>query len=360
MVDWLASMQQTYEYYVVDPLTWMDKERLTNVVSCSIDRDLEAETLGSASIEMTDLVGESYIRVYLVVIQNGAKERFPLGTFLIQTPSSNFDGKIREVTVEAYTPLLELKETPPPLGYSVLENERIMDKASELVKENVRAPVVSAISINEDDNIYQSLKSDFVANADDTWLSFLRDLIANAKYSFGLDEMGRILFVPDQDTASLQPVWTYTDDNSSILLPNLDMTHDLYSVPNVVEVTYSSGSGFMSATVTNDDENSLTSIVNRGREIVYRTEYSSSLGRPNDEGQLKDYAERLLKEMSSVEYTIKYSHGYCPVRIGDCIRLNYSRAGLTDIKAKVTAQSIDCVSGCQVTETAVFTKKLWR
>ena len=44
--------------------------------------------------------------------------------------------------------------------------------------------------------------------------------------------------------------------------------------------------------------------------------------------------------------------------MGDCVRLNYSRAGLTNVKAKVISQSIDCRPGCPVTETAVFTMNL--
>jgi hypothetical protein len=58
---------------------------------------------------------------------------------------------------------------------------------------------------------------------------------------------------------------------------------------------------------------------------------------------------------------VSYSHGYCPVRIGDCVRLNYRRAGLDDVKAMVKTQTIKCSSGgCEVSETAVFTKKLWK
>ena len=115
MADWLASMQQTFEYYIVDPGTWKDTKRLDNVKSCSISRDSDSETLGSATIDVTDSLGECYIRVYLITIQNGIKEKHPLGTFLVQTPSSSFDGKIRSVSMDAYTPLLELKENPPPL-----------------------------------------------------------------------------------------------------------------------------------------------------------------------------------------------------------------------------------------------------
>lgn len=353
MADWLSSMQQTFEYYVVDPGTWKEYRMLDNVKSCSITRDAEAETLGSATIDVTNSVGECYIRVYLITIQNGVKERHPLGTFLVQTPSSNFDGKMQNVAMDAYTPLLELKESQPPLGYSILKNDNIMDIAYRLVREHARAPVVEAVSST-------TLYYDFVADPNsDTWLSFLTDLIANAKYTFSLDEMGRILFSPKQDTASLQPVWTYDDDNSSILYPELNMDHDLYGIPNVVEVIYSNGHDSYYAKVINDDDNSPISTVNRGREIVHRVTDPDIIGDPT-QNQIQAYAEGLLREMSSLEYTVTYTHAYCPVRIGDCVRLNYARAGMTDIKAKVISQDIKCEPGCPVTEKAVFTTSLWR
>lgn len=352
MVDWTKSMQQTFEYYTVDPGTWKDVKRLDNVKTSSISRDSEVETLGSATIDITESVGESYIRIYLITIQKGVKEKHALGTFLVQTPSSSFNGKIREVSMDAYTPLLELKENPPPLGYSVLKNDNIMDIAYALVSENLRAPVVKTSNTS-------TLSYDFVADPNDTWLSFITDLIANAKFTFGLDEMGRILFLPKQDTASLQPIWTYDDSNSSILYPDLSMDHDLYGIPNVVEVIYSNGRDSYYAKAVNEDENSPISTVNRGREIIHRVTNPDLVGDPTEK-QIKEYAERTLKELSCLEYTITYKHGYCPVRIGDCVRLNYSLAGLTNIKAKVISQSIKCEPGCPVTEKAVFTTNLWR
>lgn len=352
MPNWSESMGRTYEYYIVDPRTWKDKTKLDKVKSCTINRDSSVETLGSASFELAETLGECYVRVYLITIQNGVKERFSLGTFQIQTPSVTFDGMMKDTSVDAYTPLLELKENPPPLGYSMLKDTNIMDSAYRLVREQARAPVVKT-------ECSTKLYCDFVANTDDTWLSYTKDLIANAKYEFGLDEVGRILFLPKQDTASLQPVWTFNDDNSSILYPEVTIKHDLYGIPNVVEVVYSNGGDYFHARVVNDDSNSPISTVNRGREILYRETNPSLSGNPT-EGFIEEYAENLLKELSSIEYTLTYSHGYCPVRLGDCVRLNYNRAGLRDVKAKVTNQSIKCDSACAVTETAVFTKKLWR
>ena len=351
MPDWTASMQQTFEYYIVDPNTWKDIKKIDIVRSSTISRDSDTETLGSASIDVTDSLGECYIRTYLITIQDGVTEKHPLGTHLVQTPSYSYNGKIRNVVMDAYTPLLELKENPPPIGYSLMKDENIMNAAYRLCRENARAPVVET-------QCGEKLFYDFVANTDDTWLSFIIDLISNAKYTLSLDEMGRILFSPKQELTSLQPVWTYTDDNSSILYPDIDMKHDLYGIPNVVEVVYSNGGDTYYSRVVNDDPNSPISTVNRGREIIHRVTNPDMIGDPT-ENQIDEYAERLLRELSSLEYTITYTHGYCPVRIGDCVRLDYAKAGLKNIKAKVISQSIKCVPGCQVTEKAVFTNKLW-
>ena len=376
MADWLQSMQQTYEYYIVDPVSWKDIKLLTTVKSSSISRDSTAETLGSASIDLTESIGECYVRIYLVTVQNGVTERYPLGTYLVQTPSYSFNGRTKSVTVDAYTPLIELKENPPPIGYYIPKNEtgdtappdgdtgedgdsdvvpsvsptNIMKKAAEIVSDNVRAPVVAA-------SCSETLNTDFVSNTDDTWMSFASDLIAMAKYRFDLDEMGRILFAPSQDITSLQPIWTYDDGNSSILLPNITVDRDLYGIPNVVEVVYTNGHITVSSTAENNDPNSPVSTVARGRRIIHRVT-NPGVNYPL-QSQLDEYAKQLLESLSTLEYTVSYDHGYCPVRIGDCVRLNYERAGLTGIKAKVIKQSISCTPGCQVTETAVFTKKLW-
>lgn len=351
MVDWSASMQQTFEYYIVEPNTWTDLKLIDTVKTCTIKRESDAETRGSATFNIIESIGECYVRVYLVTVQNGVKEKHPLGTFLVQSPSSSFDGKVKDVTMDAYTPLLELKEKQPPLGYYIPKKSNVMDRAYLLTRENARSPV-------SEPRCDTTLFSDFVADPSDTWLTFLISLVSNAKYTFDLDERGRILFSPKQDTASLQPVWEFDDSNSSILYPELSMDHDLFGIPNVVEVMYSNGEVFYIARIVNDDPNSPISTVNRGREIVYRETDPNVIGDPTED-RINEYARQLLRDLSTIEYTVTYTHGYCPVRVGDCVRLNYARAGLKNVKAKVVSQSIKCEPGCPVTEKAVFTNKLW-
>ena len=142
MPDWTASMQQTYAYYEVDPGTWRDLRKIENVISSSIKRDSSNDTGGSASFNVSSDLGEVYIRTYLVTTQNRIVDRTCLGTHLCQTTDDDFDGKSRAITLDGYSPLLELKETSPPIGYALAANVNILEAAKRLAMENLRAPVV--------------------------------------------------------------------------------------------------------------------------------------------------------------------------------------------------------------------------
>lgn len=358
MIDWHESMEQTFEFFEVDPNTWRDKRRITSILSCSIKRDISTDTLETATLETTDIMGECYIRIYLIAKQNYETHREPLGTFIVQTPSFSYDGKIRKVSIDAYSPLLELKDAKLPIGFSLLKKDNIMDNAYNIISDNMRAPVVKATGVL--DTLYEN----YVSDIDEDVLSYVLSLIKYAEYSLALDPIGGVMFSPKQDLPTLQPTWTYDDSNSSILYPDIDDSYDLYGIPNVVEVIYSGedGSGrnvTYYSKVVNDNPSSPISTVTRGRIVLHRETSPSISGNPTQE-IIDHYAKQLLKDLNTVEHTINYSHGYCPVKIGDCVRLDYKRAGINNVKAKVISQNIDCKSGCVVSETAVYTENLWR
>lgn len=351
MIDWTKSMQQTYEYYTVNPNTWLDEKKLDMVKSSSIDWDSSSDTLGSATFELDNQIGECYIRVYLIAIQNGQIKREPLGTFLVQTMPTSFDGKTKQLSIDAYTPLIELAEKKPDIGYFIAKGSNVMDEVNKMASSNMRAPVIFA---KNDTPLHVT----YVASTDDTWMTYISNLIRYANYELCLSTRGELLFSPKQPLSALTPIWTFDDGNSSILQPSVSVSNDLYGIPNVVEVVYSGSNGVYRSVVKNTDPASPTSIVARGREIHHRV-MNPELTGDQDQNTIDEYAKRLLKEISSVEYTISYTHGYCPVRVGDCVRLDYKLAGLHNVKAKVISQSISCTPGCQVSETAVFSKQLW-
>jgi hypothetical protein len=349
-------MKQTFEFFSVNTDTWNNEKIIDTITSATINIDGDSDTIYSATIASTESLGEQYVRIYLVATQDGITERFPLGTFLVQTPSSKFNGRVHDISVDAYSPLLELKDTKPSVGFTLLKtdkrNRSILKMAYDHCYEIVRAPIVEPN--NEGD-----LDSHFTADPSEDWLSFLSALLATAKYKFSLDEMGKIMFAPIQEASAITPRFTYADDKVSILQPEITIEKDLYGIPNTVEVIYqkSSGSNVYSK-VVNDDPSSIVSTVSRGREILYRELNPDLPGTPS-QSVLDDYAKTLLKKLSAIEGTISYKHGYCPVRVGDCVYINYSRAGIYNLRAVVKSQSIECKTGCQVSETAVFTDNLW-
>lgn len=233
MPDWSKSMKQRYEYYVVDPETWGDAVPLDCVTACTIMRDAEAETLGSASFNVTKDLAEQYVRAYLITVQNGVTERFCLGTFLASAPSYGYNGTTKDMKMDGYTPLIELKENQPPLGYSLMKEENIMAMASALADENMRGPVVSI-----DGDGRKTLYDNFVANTDDTWLSFIKDLILMDDHKFALDDYSRVLFDPVVPLDKMQPFYTYNTDNSSILYPDLTIERDFMVYQMLLKYTH--------------------------------------------------------------------------------------------------------------------------
>lgn len=344
-------MKQTYRYFIVDPATWGDKKELRHVESASIRFNVKDETIATASFKVDEDLGETYIRPYLETFQNGLTERFPLGTFLVQTPTESFNGMYKSTQLSAYSPLLEVRDVYPPIGFTCMKDENIMERVYDILKEYARVPVIEP-------RCEKTLIADYVADPSNTMLTYLSTLLSVAEYRFDLDELCRVGFMPIQRFDTMQPVWTYNDDNASILYPEVTSERDLYGIPNVVEVIYSGPDGAVFATAENNDPDSPTSIVRRGRRVMLRETNPNFTGLPTKE-MAQEYADRLLEEKSSLEYSITYSHGYCPVRVGQAVRLNYKAAGLENVKAVVTSQNIELSEGCKVEETATYTKKLW-
>ena len=248
--------------------------------------------------------------------------------------------------------MIELKEKQPPIGFFTPKDRNVLEESKRLIEDNLRAPVVKTTS--SDTTPY-----DFVSNVNDTWMTYIKDLLNLSNYYISLDEMGRVLFKPKQLKGALKPIWIYNDDNSSILYPSISLENDLYGIPNVVEVIYSTDEYHFYERIENKEDDSPISIQNRGREIIHRVTNPEIEGVPNKD-KIRRYAERLLDELSSIEYTITYTHGYCPTEIGDCVLLNYKNAGINNIRATIISQSISCIPGAPVEEKAVFTDNLWR
>ena len=350
MPDWTRGFErQTYEFFEVDPATWRDLRPLRLVRSCRITRDADSELLESARFEVDeDVPGEAYWRAYMTWRQGSSSGRECMGTFLSQTPKASYDGKAITRSVDAYSPLVEASDRMPPVGRTFRAGATALGSAVALLSAHMRAPVVSM-------GVGTALTQPWTCSAKSSALEAACDLLAVEGMHLDVLPDGRVSLAPDASPAALSPAWTYDDGNSSILLPDVTEEYDWYGVPNVVEVVWSSGSRTLVGKAVNDGENPL-SVASRGREVLHR-ETSPTLPDDPTQDDADMEAARLLAELSSVERTVTYEHGYCPVRIGDSVLLDYSRHGLR-ARARVTKQEIVLETGCIVRETATYTESL--
>lgn len=347
MIDWTQPMAQTFEFCEVDPDTWQDARRLLEVKGCELSFDEGEDTGGHATFRTSEPLGEAYVRTYLVAEQEGQpRVRVPLGTFLAQTSSKSHDGASAEYSVEAYSPLLELADGLPPVGFSVAAGEDAMTAVADLATANGRAPVVRGSSS-------VALDKAWCAEPDESWLEFLNSLAAKAGVRLFPDEMGHVVFVASE-AAAMRPVRSFTDNEVSIVQAHISDETDLYGVPNRVEVVYSGDWGASVGAAVNGNPDSPTSTAARGRVLPFREtspDVPDGLSGDALDAWLAAEARRLLGEKGAVARTCKYIRGYVPdVRIGSCVRLDLGSAGI-HADAVVTAQSYDCSTGCQVTET---------
>lgn len=347
-INWTKGYQVTFEYWEVDPLSFTDKRKLTAVESSEITRDASDETLGDATMTIGEFIDEeTYIRVYLVATQGREQERVALGTFLAQTPTVKMDGKQVERPLDLSTPLKELADDSPPSGYTVRAGENAIEAAMRVFKRHHVRVKPSTAAVN--------VPRDITAADSDTWLSFGRALLEAVDMELTLDPYGEIGFAPIRDAGALAPSWTYADDEISILMPEAELTCDWHEVPNTVEVVVSDANGFAIGVAVNDDPDSPVSTVRRGRTVLERITNPEGVA---TEAQANSHARRKLRELSCSERKVTYTHGYCPVRLGDCIRIFYDVHDF-ECRAKVVRQVIRCSTDLEVEETATYTEVLW-
>jgi hypothetical protein len=296
-----------------------------------------------------------------------------LGTYLYMTSSDNFNGMVHNRTMTGYTPLVELQESMPPVGYFIYGKSKrgedapyVTDEIRMAIENNTRCELSMNVSIQK------PLLNNFVAGASDNWLTVVNNLLTasnEAKYMLTVDEWGTLQIRNSQSADAMQPKYVYDDGNSSILLADVDTTDDLFSIPNTVELIFTGSRNYKPCRVIvkNEDDLSPVSVQSRGREITRRFTITN-LAVPNivivTDEMIRELVETqayvLLEALSTVNKTITYSHGYCGTKVGDCVIINYVRAGLENVKAVITSQKVNCTPGCQVDETAVYTKTYWR
>ena len=341
-IDWSIGMQQRIRYYEVDRSTWRDYREIDGVASCDVTRDLESSTLESAKLTIVGgTISEAVIRAYIECRQDGPWERFGIGTWICQTPRRTWRRGVGELEVRAYSPLLAVKDDKPPVFHTVHQGVDPAVAAIAALKHGI-APVHACSSGNE-------LDEPWSCDIGDSWLDEAWTMAGYADMGVRVRSDGEVYLDADREPSALAPVWTYEDGANSILIGGIDDECDWYGLPNVVQVVASTDTSTFVGEAVNNDGASALSTVSRGRDVVERiTDPELAVVTQASADRL---ARKKMEELGHVERRLTYEHGYCPVVIGDCVRVLSRRHGV-NAKARVVKQTLSLKTGCTVTEEA--------
>lgn len=129
------------------------------------------------------------------------------------------------------------------------------------------------------------------------------------------DELGTPVATPYVDPASAPVVWAYAADRSSVIVPGVDVTLDLFNVPNRwVAYVSEPDRPPLTSVYTNTNPASPTSTVNRGRTIVDVVQLQQATGDapPVDQATLDARVLQLAQSGSQVYSDVDFATSMMP------------------------------------------------
>lgn len=315
--------------------SWSETGPIGSVTSISITRDAssEAPLLDSADLDLdAPATEEGYVRVYMDATQDSSTTSFPLGTFLLESSGGESGAGSEWSTAELWSVLKPADERILPVGWYAHKGTVAANKAASLLRACIDAPV-------EVDDGSPSLADHYVSDGSKTYLAAAWELLPEG-WTIATDGYGNVRVMETEHIP-------FTVHESEII-GTVKESWDLAGIPNSITVTDDAGNEY---TAVNDDRNSPTSTVARGRVID-----GDGSGARNSGESLRSFARRLLSEQSKVTRTCTYDREFrSDVKVGDMVTVPGKEGAW-----RVTGQSLTCGCGVTVSETVVREEATWR
>lgn len=325
-----------FKYYLMDQNDNIKKE-LYCVEQCSISYNSLARLKSSANMTIREDPDIDYFndRIQPVCILDGIS--YPLGVYLICSPSRKLSTRItRNLTLYDKLHLLE--------DDKVLERHYV-PQGTNVVNECRRLLGDYKSNITESDKVTGSAREWGIGTEK---IEIINDLLSSINYtSLRVDGNGYYVATPYILPTEREIEITYEPGVDSILMKDMEDEIDIFNVPNTI-IRYTNNPDItppLRAVYENNNTDSPTSIVNRGRRIVDAAEVSDAADMETLVAACKKDAYELTDKYSHIEFqtAINPKHGYM-----NCIRFkNY------DINDKYieTSWSFDCRIGGKMKHT---------
>lgn len=299
-IDWLSGYSASWRVMTVNKTTWADQNVFSGVKSIEVTRDCtdDAPLLESGVIKYTSGLPpkfpEGYYRFELVVEQNSEQHIFPVATMLCSSQAGAILRNYSEMDVDCFSVLKPATERYFNDGeYAPIKVNGAQWCADQLRACGVLAPIKVASSF--------TLNQYYVFDSTTSYLGGVWAVLKAGGYIMRIAGDGTI-------TICKKPVSAFMaidKSNCGYLLTEINYNGSIDGIPNkYIAVDYAG----KSATATNNNSSSPTSYSKRGRWIECK-DYSPS---PVNGESLKDYAIRMLKNLSTVVEKYSYEREFIP------------------------------------------------
>lgn len=303
---------------------------------------------GTLSYKGTVLPDDRYlVRIYYTFIdEQGAEFNQALGTFFmsLQNPTYNAGLVSGEVSLTSVLKVPNGSYFGRP--YVIPAGTDIVKKASDILKQLGLKPSTTTESY--------VIARDRTYTDTDSWLNIVNDLLAVADMTSATpDAYGNIVLSPYIDLDNRPSAWTFADDETSIMEPDVAMSDNRSELPNAVKLYHSSEEVNIWAAAYNRDASSDISLQGRGYEIclqenIFELKAKSTTARLNE---MKELAKRkLINNTSRIQY-IEIKHPFLPIEPAKAITVSYKRSGIS-WKGSVTEVQVEIAAHCTMTTKA--------
>lgn len=258
----------------------------------------------------------------------GEMVEWPLGVFLVATPSSKHTDTGVEVELSLYDKTLILDQDMTPTSYTVGTGTNVIAAVRTVLSQ--AGQTRTAI---EDSS--QTLAKSMVWPAGTSRLRIINDLLDAANYfSIWVDGEGIFRAEPYLRPADRGQSFGFADDSTSIYSPDFTHDFDTFDVPNrVVVIGQSEGDTEAPVATVTDTSSGPFSFSSRGRWITRVEEGVEA----TDATTLTNIARRFLSEGQQVGSTYSISHAPIPLELNSTVGF---RRAARDIDVSCTVQTI--------------------
>lgn len=340
----------SFRYSLLDRDNRMLIEDMSNVIAGRVEQSWQSDIKRTATFTIQDtglinfLTDRIMPRARLHLAPWGASDwvEWPLGVFMLNSPKRKADttGLVTRDIV-GYDALQQYAEDCPPGRYTVAKLANIVGAVSTLL-----GPYVSKV-------ITPNSATLAAAKSWDPGVSRLRiinELLGMVNYnSLAFNETGQALVTPYVTPDKRTAEWTYADDDYGLLVPGMEQTLDLASIPNQVTCVVSNpDQAELVAIATNANPASITSTIRRGRVI-------SDIRQEQDVptlALLQAKANNYLAQASQVYESVDFDTGLNPLHSGnDVYRLKYGPLALNSPYVE-QSWSMELKAGARMRHTA--------